>query len=89
MRQLHLQFFALCAAITAGCATQQIAPVKNSPAPQQQPDERCIALEKDFIGMNSQEMSRLFGFSQEQYEGAMPCIGAAAKFRDAKNNQRM
>jgi membrane-associated protease RseP (regulator of RpoE activity) len=84
MRQLHLHFFALCAAITAGCATQQPVPVKSSPAPQQQPDERCIALEKDFIGMNSQDMRRLFGLAQERYEGAMPCIGAAAKFRDAK-----
>ena len=86
MRKLHFQLFALCVAITAGCATKQPAPVQSSPAPRQQPDERCVALEKDFIGMNSQEMRRLFGLALERYEGAMPCIGAAAKFRDAKTS---
>ena len=84
MRHLHLNFFALCAAITAGCATQQPTTVTSSPVVQKQPDERCLSLEQDFIGMNSQEMRRLFGYAQERYDGAMPCIGAAAKFRDAK-----
>lgn len=84
MRQFHLQFFALFVAMSAGCAVQPPAPANGSPAPQQQQDERCVALEKDFIGMNGQEMRRLFGLALERYEGGMPCIGAAAKIRDAK-----
>ena len=70
MRQFHLQLFALFVAMTAGCAAQPPATARSSPAPQQQLDERCAAIEKDFIGMNGQEMRRLFELALERHEGA-------------------
>ena len=64
----------------AACTTQQLA--TSQPTSIHKVDQQCLALEQDFIGMNSEDMRRLFGTAQERYQGAMPCVGAAAALRN-------
>jgi hypothetical protein len=73
---------AAAAALLLGACTTPAPPASRPVSPAQAPpDEKCLALERAFTGMNSAEMGRLFGLAQDRYDGAMPCIGAAAKLR--------
>jgi membrane-associated protease RseP (regulator of RpoE activity) len=81
MHRHHFKLLFVYLSLIAGCSTPQHKSVENAPAVLKERDERCLSLEKEFIGMNSQDMRRLFGLAQENYDGAMPCVGATAKLR--------
>jgi hypothetical protein len=73
----------LLALVGVGCTTPPMDlhnEVKSASTPYAD-REQCLSVERSVIAANSKSMSHLFRHALDNYDSAMPCIGASAKLK--------